>query len=391
MTMLQNSISASELNEDYLKNLVNINSQTKNSDGVQDVLYIVQDSLINLGFSVHFVNNPLQISAPLLVANLNSCGRTLGVIGHADTVIPATKSQFRKNGDKLIGAGIADNKAGVFIALRGIERFLEDHPAPNINIQFICSPNEELGSTGFHHFFADLGINLDCVLGFEPAFGEGDLISSRNGNKWYELKVMGKSYHAGRAHKGHINATHDLCRILDHLEKQIYAEPSITMNVGQVASGHSFNTISDLAIAKIDTRFKCFNGLNKIKEIFSQDLSHCLRYCHLENLRSYYEFEIHDYCPPLEFSKKGKNLLSKYRNIISSIEGESFSHVHCGGAADINHFWHINQKGFDGCGAIGGNLHRVDEYVLASSLISRSEAFANFISYYNMGYNESLH
>lgn len=391
--MLESKVSEKEISIDhqFLADLVGINSQTKSVEGVLAVINEVKLILDKMGLDVILLENKSHDSAPLLVANLNSHSETLAVICHADTVIPAGLSPFRQQDDKFIGAGIADNKAGIFVALKGIQKFLEKYPNPSFNIQLICSPNEELGSLGFHQFFSDLGLNAQIVLGFEPAFGEGDLISSRNGNKWYKLHLKGKSFHSGRAHKSHINSAHDLCRIVNFFASEMSQHPDVTMNVGEIKGGHSFNTICGEAYAKVDTRFKCFSGLNTVKQIFETDLTRFIRFCEVEKIRPDYLLEVHDYCPPLEFSRHGHVELDFYLKSIQKIENCQVNHIHCGGAADINHFWQPEQKGFDGLGAVGGNLHRVDEYVLIDSLETRSLAFLEFLNYYQFRSYESIH
>ena len=372
----------------FLDRIVKIDSQSKNSKGVEAVLLEVKNNLIKHGFNPVYLPNPVLDSAPLLVANLNSKARTVVIICHADTVIPAHLSPIRREGDYLIGAGIADNKAGIAIALKGIFEFLKLSPEPNFNIQVVCSPYEELGSTGFHQFFSDLGKNADLVLGFEPAHGDGNIISSRNGNKWYKLNVKGKAQHSGRAHKSHINAAHDLFNIVSYLDKELRLHNEVTMNVGEVSGGHSFNTICDSAFAKIDTRFKCFKGLSIIKDLFEKDLTYLLRRCHIDDLTSKIEIEVHDYCPPLEFNKVYSKHINSYIDAIRSYEDFNVQHVHSGGAADINHFWHEDQKGFDGLGAVGGRFHRVDEFVYIPSINTRSRGFTKFLECYNVSGKE---
>ena len=114
-------------------------------------------------------------------------------------------------GEKIEGPGIADNKGGVFLLLKGLEIFLKLRPNPNVTLKIVCSPNEETGSIGFQQKFKKIGLASDLILGFEPSLSCGSIIHSRNGNRWYKVTIKGKAAHSGRAHKGHVNAAHDLC------------------------------------------------------------------------------------------------------------------------------------------------------------------------------------
>ncbi|WP_034720581.1 M20/M25/M40 family metallo-hydrolase [Bacteriovorax sp. DB6_IX] len=110
---------------------------------------------------------------------------------------------IRKEGDRIYGPGIVDNKAGMIVILRGLIHLLANSKGKNFQygLRVICSPNEETGSNGFLDIFKNLARNSDIVLGFEPAYGEGHIINGRKGNRWYEIEIEGKKAHSGRDHK----------------------------------------------------------------------------------------------------------------------------------------------------------------------------------------------
>lgn len=91
------------------------------------------------------------------------------------------------------------------------------------------------------------------------------------------------------------------------------------------------------------------------------------------------KFGTDDFCPPLQQTEQSSYYLNNYIELINTIEGFKHESVHSGGAADINHFSHPEVVAFDGLGAIGGNLHRKDEFIITSSLETRSLAFGKFL------------
>lgn len=361
---------------EFLRELVDTDSQSRFQQGVRHVQYLLKDFLDQLGFTVELISQ--TESAPLFLANIGDRGPVVTLISHADTVIPASKSHFRIEGSRAFGAGVADNKAGVVVALKALKFYLENCGTNRLRLQFVNSPTEEIGSPGLHEKFKLLGLNSQYAFGFEPSLEDGGLIKSRNGNKWIKITVEGKSFHAGRAHKGHINAAQDLCQVLVALNAKLKDNPLVTFNIGELNAGHSYNTIAETATAKIDTRFRCMEGLKLIQSLLEEDLQNHFHACSQTSKKSHYQIEIEDFCPPMK-TIEDHCMINNYIKHIEKLENATPKLYHCGGAADVNHFYHENLVALDGCGAIGGNLHRIDEYIEISSLESRARAFANFL------------
>lgn len=372
----------------FLEELVNINSQSKNKEGVNRVQEKIKKRLEQKTNEVTFTENPKGVSGKLLTAKFKgSSNTTLTAICHADTVLfPTETFKFSVKADRAYGPGVADNKAGVLIAIKGIEYFLKNVKEQKLNIQFVSSPNEELGSVGFTELFQKMGKESQFLLGFEPALEDGSIIHSRNGNCWYKLEVLGQSAHSGRAWKGHINAAHDLCLKIQTLFEKCMEREDITFNVGEIKGGHSYNVICDKAVAKIDTRFSSFQGLDFITSLFEENFNQLKYSCTKSHKKTTTALSIEDYCPPLECSDKGSFYLDLYKRIIEKNEKERIQSVHCGGAADVNHFAQRESIAFDGLGPIAAYMHRKDEYVLLSSIESRAKSFADFL----MSINEAL-
>lgn len=375
---------------ELLADLVEIDSQSKNQMGVRNIQRIIAERIAYLGFTIEQESN--SESAPLLIATLSGKKNnpTIALINHSDTVIPQRLSPFRIQGQRALGAGIADNKAGIFIAMRAVEYFLGMVDENNLNLIFVNSPTEEIGSPGFHDYFKHLGQKCDYAFGFEPSLEDGSLIHARNGNKWIHINIKGKAFHAGRAHKGHINAAHDLCYLITHLTQRFSHLPDVTFNIGEIKGGHSYNTICEEVSVKIDTRFQTLSGLSHIQQVLEEDLSIFFAECCQSGIKSEYQIRIDDFCPPMA-GNPNSGVIQSYLDQIEKLEGTRPETVHCGGAADINHFWNHQLLGLDGCGAIGGNLHRIDEYVEIDSLNTRAEAFTQFLLNLNQKVSYASH
>lgn len=381
-----NSFQENLMNSDYLKvleELVGISSQSKDSVGVNKVQDYLENRLKKLGLKTKRFQNEEGRSGELLIAELEGETPFINLICHADTVLPVMENHnFRlsEDGKKALGPGIADNKGGIVVLLNALEKYLNSSQK-KLSLRVVVSPNEELGSNGFHHLFKKFGESSLFSFGFEPSLENGDIIHSRNGNLWFELSVKGESYHSGRAPKGHMNAAFDLSRILSFLDEKAYEREDITLNVGSLDGGHSFNTITPDAIAKVDARFTNFEGLRFVKELFDKNWDDLLRPCSLNNKKSHVSLTVADFCPPLSKNEKSQNLIEFYNQAYTNITGTSISSVHCGGAADINHFCHEKLFALDGMGPVGGNMHRLDEWIEVESIESKAECFNKLLHY----------
>ncbi|MCT4643242.1 MAG: M20/M25/M40 family metallo-hydrolase [Bacteriovoracaceae bacterium] len=375
-------LQTNELSLDFLEKVVNIDSRSNNKDGVSLVQKNYLSYLRQLGLSTQFVKNDVCDSADLLLGSIRGNSHfKLNLICHADTVIGPSSNEFRYSdcAKFLYGAGIADNKSGALIAMLGLEYYLNKVSKNKLNINFISSPNEELGSIGFHNVFKKLGQEAVLSLGFEPSMPDGSLIHSRNGNRWYKLHIKGQAYHSGRAKKGHMNAAHDLCSIISCIQTQMSLRQDVTCNVGQIIGGHSFNTICNDIIAKIDTRFNSFDGRLFIDKLFSEKYDEVLQECTTNNIKNDVSISIEDDCPPMPKTDLSNSYLYLYTQTLREISNISYSSVHCGGAADINHFCHDKGAFLDGLGAIGANMHRKDEYIEVDSIKTKSIALGEYL------------
>lgn len=368
---------------DLLTQLMRIDSQTKNIAGVNQAQDLLIDFLAPLGFQQERLPHHRGDYGDLLVLKreVSPKAKTLTFIFHVDTVLPPRSGEpfylcpMTKN---LIGQGVADCKGGIVIALLAIKKFLETSK-DQLNLQVISSPNEEVGSVGFLDICSDLGKQSDYLLGFEPSLPDGSVISSRNGNRWYNIEVEGRSAHAGRANGEEINAAHDLALKIAEILKLKDKFPKAKLNIGSLEGGTGqYNIVCGQASAKLDTRFEDHSTRNQLHHHIAKILeTPMVRDRDGEPAKC--RFHIDDDCPPMEFKPPVKPLADHFVELIRSIEKRDIEHRHATGAADINHMSYPHNLCLDGLGAVGGRLHREDEYIEVDSLMTRSQGVAQLV------------
>lgn len=374
---------------ELLENLVNIDSQVKNLQGILTVQKRLARLYENLGFEISFYENEKVLSAPLLVARkiLHPAAPTVTFIGHSDVVTSIKRNPFRLSGNKVIGAGVADDKGGLVVCFKAIERYLSSHSSKlsGVNINVVVSPSEETGSIGFHHIFKEIGEESQYVFGLEPALSCGSLISSRSGNRWYHLMCKGISAHAGRFGHDHINAAHSLSMLISSLHVHNCEKGLRRINVGSMGSDHDgFNTICGRAWAKIDTRFSTFECRDLIHGQIENAITQARLNCPYSLKQSQFIYSIEDDCPPLEAKNFDSSWNKHYVDAISSREERSVTSKHAGGAADVNYFANRNNQLLDGMGPVGGGLHTPNEYIEKDSLITRTRALEELLTHISL-------
>ena len=369
------------MNLDFLKLLVEIDSNTQNIAGVNQVQKIVGSSLSSLGFDVKFLRNNQDKTGELLFAQRKGHSlKAITLVCHADTVIgPSEDFCFKLdlNSGRAFGPGIGDNKGAVAMALGSLKDFIEKNDNHFYTINFVCSPSEETGSIGFHHIFKEIGETSEIILGLEPALTNGNIIDQRSGNRWYKINIKGVSGHAGRWNEKTINAAHLASELITTLVPLSNFDLKRRINVAKVHGGTDrYNVVCGEVELRLDTRFKDFQ---------SRDFIH---HCILEKLHSFQtlddqisvEFDITDDCPPLSLNKHSRELSDLILKQIKIFEGKSFIAEYSGGAADINYFQNEKSISIDGLGPIAGKMHTKLEYIELESFYTRRHVLTSILN-----------
>jgi glutamate carboxypeptidase len=313
------------------------------------------------------------------------------MIAHADTVRePSFQNQIEFNQDKtlLLGPGVADDKGGVVVALYGLRLFLEKTPAPLFNIEFISSPNEEVGSTGFIEDLQTSGKTSQYILGFEPSPHTGEVITSRHGNRWYEIEIIGKEAHSGRANGEEINAAHELCEKITAIVALKKKYPNVKINIGSIETSHqNFNIVCGKILARLDIRFLSEADAVAIDKDIVSLLEKPLLFCN-KGEPAITHYRICDHCPPLEKNPESESLIDVHLKNLSQIELKNSNQMHGSGASDSCHATHKQAITIDGLGPIGGHLHTTKEFVILESIETRAKAYALLLEEINLRYKK---
>jgi glutamate carboxypeptidase len=294
--------------------------------------------------------------------------------GHMDTVYSPSHpfQSVTIRSDRMYGPGVADMKGGLLIMLTALET-LEKHPAaPNIGWEVVINPDEEIGSIGSEFLFREAAKRCNMGLIFEPSFADGAIVSARKGSMNFTIMAQGKAAHVGRDFDKGRNAILAVAQYIVEASRLNDREKGISISPGYICGGGPVNIVPDLAICRLNARAVHPNDFELMKEtlenLANNGKSEGLNLAfHLENTRG-----------PKLFDEKCHRLFEMI-NTCAKEEGYSLSHRPSGGVCDGNILAEEGVPVIDTLGAIGGEIHTADEYILIDSLVQRSRLVALFL------------
>lgn len=376
--------------ERFLKQLVNLPSPTAIQNQVRATHAIVASELEALGFKINWQRDPSGKTDDLLIAEKPSPIRKKFVtfVSHIDTVLSVEESgPYRESHSQVEnqapirlahGAGIIDNKGGLVVLIESLREYLALNPIPVLGLRVVSSPDEECGSAAWHKIFQEIGAQSAAVLGFEPALEDGSIVTSRRGNRWYNINVQGIEAHAGRCHGEERNAAHDAARLIVSLVTGVETlkrrqgtalGKGLSLHVGHIEGGRDkHNIVCGSVRIKLDTRFSNFE---------ERDLVHRLVLDSIQEIGNS-SYEIVDDCPPFDREPRYALAVNQLLTALSESEGRSIQAVTAGGAGDVNHMSRPGLLVMDGLGPVGGRMHTVAEYIELESLGTRVITLANW-------------
>jgi len=219
---------------EMLREMVAIDSSFPNEKSMGEFL---ARALEEKGFTVR-IQEVFPGRNNVLAERKGKSERTIGFYGHMDTVPiqgnwnhdPFT---LREEGDKLIGLGAYDMKAGIWAVLKAVEN------QSDATIKVAFGVDEENNSAGGFElvndkFFEGCEIIMVPEINDSPVQVDGTVLLGRRGRSVYDIKVRGQSCHA--AHGGGVNAISEAAKVVSMLDVMPQTEDEILGKSSQFVS-----------------------------------------------------------------------------------------------------------------------------------------------------------
>jgi len=366
--------------------LANINSNTRNLDGLQRVQNALRPHLGRLGTEIEIIplspeqviDSKGQVAVSPLAPALRLRKRSTAPIQvflniHLDTVYPkddAFGAVEQLDGDTLRGPGVIDAKGGLVVLLTALEAVERSEVAQDLGWELFLNTDEEIGSPGSSGYFAEAAGRFHLGLLFEPAMPDGALVSERKGSGNFSLVVRGRAAHAGRdfgSGRNAVVAASEFAIAVHRLNETI---PGVTLNVARIEGGGPANVVPDLAICRLNARVSRREDQAMV-ELNLKRLS--------DEVVKRYEVsaELHGRfsSPPKQFDSRTRALAEHVEACAKEL-GIPITWRSSGGASDGNKLAAAGLTVIDTLGPIGGDLHSHNEYLVLSSLAPRAKLAA---------------
>jgi glutamate carboxypeptidase len=384
---------------DLLRQMVEINSFTTNSIGVNQLGKLTLKAFDSLGFKPEFIQsiNPNfgkhlflyhSALAPRTSANTN-VGNSIALVSHLDTVFSSDEEMknqffFRQSGDKIYGPGTVDIKGGTVMIFMVLDAMTNFYPREFEQLNWIIclDASEETASEDFGMLCKDrlLPDCMACLIfeGGTPDQAGYPLVTSRKGRAEFLVSVEGRGAHAGNFHKQGVNAIVQLSDTIKKIASYTDYAQHITFNVGVVNGGTVVNRVPHHAEAQVEMR--AFSP-----QIFETGLQKMLSLDGSLGITSQNGFPCQVYVKcvsrnaPWPRNSKTDWLFEIWSNAAEAI-GARVLPEERGGLSDGNLLWDSIPV-LDGLGPSGANAHcseyssdssKDQEYALLSSFIPKA-------------------
>jgi len=265
---------------DTLKELVSIESGSRDLDGLEKISDLIAAKFKALGGEVELIDpsaeayrmedTPEKIGRVVRATFKGTGKKKILLIAHMDTVYTVgmlNKQPFRIEGDKAYGLGIADDKQGVAVITHVVSMLQAMKFKDYGTLTVLINGDEEISSPGARALITRMGSEHDAVLSFEGASVKEDKLSlATAGIASVTLNVTGKASHAGSAPELGVNALYELSHQI--LQMRDLSDPAtgLKMNWTISRSGTNRNVIPASATAAADVRVLKVSDYDRIEQ-----------------------------------------------------------------------------------------------------------------------------
>ncbi len=349
-------------NFEELKRLIDINSYTKNKDGVDANAEIYKSMMTELGFTYKEFERE-EIGNHILFKSNKRDGKKLLLLGHMDTVFPkGTFCGFREDEEWIYGPGVCDMKGGNIVAIEALRNIYKKYGKIQ-NIDFMLVSDEEGGSDDSKYVTASIAKNYDYCMVYEAAGTNMEIVVARKGVGTFYIDIEGKAAHAGNNYKLGIDANLEAAYKVQELIKLTNLDEGTTVNVGKIEGGVGANTISPCAKLTFEVRYTNTKERDRVLKAIDK----IVNFSHVEGTSSYLTGGIQR--DVMEEGEKQNLFLSRIEKYI----GKKLLVEKRGGVSDANIVSSQGTPSLDGFGPFGDGDHTLNERALKSSFKQRIE------------------
>jgi len=367
---------------DTLRDLVSIESGSKDVEGLEKIAALIAERLRALGGAVEVVpptdiyrmeDTPAKTGAMVKAEWKGSGTKKILLIAHMDTVYlrGMLKDQpFRidEASGRAYGLGIADDKQGVALILHTVAMLNKVGFKDYGTLTVLVNGDEEISSPGSRSTISRVASTQDAVFSFEGGGSDGGVRLATSGIGSAYLTVDGKASHAGAAPERGVNALYELAHQVLQLRDLSQNDKGLKLNWTVAQAGTNRNVIPARATAQADARALRVSDFDALQAKLQERVKNQL----VPDAKVQLKFEVRR--PPLEATPASRKLAAHGKAIYDELGlPMTVADVATGGGTDAA-FAALQTKGavVEGFGLVGFGAHSNDaEYVRVDSIVPR--------------------
>ncbi|HHS93651.1 MAG TPA: M20 family peptidase [Campylobacterales bacterium] len=354
-----------------LKQLITINSHTKNKNGVDKISELMSAWLAELGFEDVCYKREI-IGNHHLYRSSRTDGLKILLLGHNDTVFPQGKFEtYAEDETWVYGPGVCDMKGGNLVALQSLRNLYAQNGKIE-NIDFLLVSDEETGSDDSKHLTAQLALEYDFCFVFEAAGKNLEVVTSRKGVGTFTITIEGKAAHAGVRYAEGINANLEAAYKLQHLTALTNLKIGTTVNVGKITGGIGANTISPTCELLLELRYTKDTERDRLLTALDDITNTSYVAGTKATLSGLIQRDV------MQENEAQLELIEKIETLFQT----KLPTEQRGGVSDANIVASQGVTTLDGFGPFGDGDHTVHERALKSSFDQRIELMTKILSYH---------
>ena len=367
---------------DTLRDLVSIESGSKDVEGLEKIAALIAERLRALGGAVEVVpptdvyrmeDTPAKTGAMVKAEWKGTGTKKILLIAHMDTVYlrGMLKDQpFRidEASGRAYGLGIADDKQGVALILHTVAMLNKLGFKDYGTLTVLVNGDEEISSPGSRSTISRVASTQDAVFSFEGGGSDGGVRLATSGIGSAYLTVDGKASHAGAAPERGVNALYELAHQVLQLRDLSQNDKGLKLNWTVAQAGTNRNVIPARATAQADARALRVSDFDALRAKLQERVKNQL----VPDAKVQLKFEVRR--PPLEATPASRKLAAHGKAIYDELGlPMTIADVATGGGTDAA-FAALQTKGavVEGFGLVGFGAHSNDaEYVRVDSIVPR--------------------
>jgi len=253
---------------DTLKELVSIETGSRDLEGLEKAAYLIAGRLEALGAKVDLIDpsadayrmadTPAKIGKIVRARFEGKGTKRILLLAHMDTVYlhgMLAKQPFRVERERAYGLGITDDKQGIALILHTLAMLKTMDFRDYGLVTVLINADEEMSSPGSRKLIVREGTRHDAVFSCESTRADNDKLAlATAGIASVILKVKGRASHAGSAPEMGRIALYELAHQI--MQTRDLSDPStgLKMNWTLASAGTNRNVIPADAVATADVR-----------------------------------------------------------------------------------------------------------------------------------------